>query len=118
MEVSGQLHAPTALPPGKSPRYPLYRLGGPQSRSEEYSYCCYYYYHCGIAAVRPRNRGLIPDAGVEAYLFRTFRPAVRTSQPPIEWVLGAVSPGCKAAGAWKVSTLAYIHCQDRKIKIA
>jgi hypothetical protein len=22
--VSGQLHAPAALPPGKSPRYPLY----------------------------------------------------------------------------------------------
>jgi hypothetical protein len=31
MEVSGQLHAPAALPPGKSPRYPFYRrLGGPQ----------------------------------------------------------------------------------------
>jgi hypothetical protein len=34
MEVSGQIHAPAALPQGKSPRYPLYkRLGGPQSRS-------------------------------------------------------------------------------------
>jgi hypothetical protein len=34
LEVSGQLHAPAALPPGKSSRYPLYRrLGGPQSRS-------------------------------------------------------------------------------------
>jgi hypothetical protein len=34
MEVSGQLHAPAALPPGKSPWYPLDRsLGGPQSRS-------------------------------------------------------------------------------------
>jgi hypothetical protein len=34
MEVSRQLHAPTALPPGKNPRYPLdMRLGGPQSRS-------------------------------------------------------------------------------------
>jgi hypothetical protein len=34
MEVSGQLHAPAALPPGKSPRYLLdRRLGGPQSRS-------------------------------------------------------------------------------------
>jgi hypothetical protein len=32
--VSGQLHAPAALPPGKEPRYPLdRRLGGPQSRS-------------------------------------------------------------------------------------
>jgi hypothetical protein len=34
MEVSGQLHAPAALPPGKEPRHPLgRRLGGPQSRS-------------------------------------------------------------------------------------
>jgi hypothetical protein len=34
LEVSGQLHAPAALPRGKSPRYPLdRRLGGPQSRS-------------------------------------------------------------------------------------
>jgi len=34
MEVSGQLHAPAALPPGKEPWYPLdRRLGGPQSRS-------------------------------------------------------------------------------------
>jgi hypothetical protein len=33
-EVSGPLHAPDALPGGKSPRYPLdRRLGGPQSRS-------------------------------------------------------------------------------------
>jgi hypothetical protein len=34
LEVSGQLHAPAALPPGKKPRYPLdRRLSGPQSRS-------------------------------------------------------------------------------------
>jgi hypothetical protein len=34
MEVSGQLHTPSALPQGKNPWYPLYRrLGGPQSRS-------------------------------------------------------------------------------------
>jgi hypothetical protein len=34
MEVSGQLHAPAALPQGKSIWYPLdRRLGGPQSRS-------------------------------------------------------------------------------------
>jgi hypothetical protein len=37
LEVSGQLHAPAALPLGKSPRYPFYRrLGGPQSRSGRY----------------------------------------------------------------------------------
>jgi hypothetical protein len=34
MDVSSQLHAPAALPPGKSPCYPLYRiLSGLQSRS-------------------------------------------------------------------------------------
>jgi hypothetical protein len=34
MQMSGQFHAPAALSPGKSPRYPLIRrLGGPQSRS-------------------------------------------------------------------------------------
>jgi hypothetical protein len=34
MEVSGQLHAPAALPPGKEPWYPLDRkAGGPQRRS-------------------------------------------------------------------------------------
>jgi hypothetical protein len=34
LKVSGQLQAPSALPPGKEPRYPLdRRLGGPQSRS-------------------------------------------------------------------------------------
>jgi hypothetical protein len=34
MEVSGQIHAPAASSPGKSPLYPLdRRLGGPQSRS-------------------------------------------------------------------------------------
>jgi hypothetical protein len=34
MEVSGQIHATTALPPGTEPRHPLdKRLDGPQSRS-------------------------------------------------------------------------------------
>jgi hypothetical protein len=34
MEVSDQLHAPAALPPGKGPLYPLDgKLGGPQIRS-------------------------------------------------------------------------------------
>jgi hypothetical protein len=34
LEVSCQLHAPDALPPGKEPWYPLERrLGGPQSQS-------------------------------------------------------------------------------------
>jgi hypothetical protein len=37
LEVSGQLHVPAALPPGKSSQFPCYRrLGGPQSRSGRY----------------------------------------------------------------------------------
>jgi hypothetical protein len=37
MEVDGQLHAPIALPLGKSPRYTLDRkLSGPRSRLELY----------------------------------------------------------------------------------
>jgi hypothetical protein len=44
MEVSGHLHAPAALPPGKRSRYPLYRrLGGPQGQyrrcGEEKDFC-------------------------------------------------------------------------------
>jgi hypothetical protein len=34
LEVTGQLHSPVALTPGKKPQYPLdRRLGGPQNRS-------------------------------------------------------------------------------------
>jgi hypothetical protein len=34
MEVSGEIHAPAALLPGKEPLYPLdRRMGGSQSRS-------------------------------------------------------------------------------------
>jgi hypothetical protein len=28
------------------------------------------------------------------------RPALRSTQPPIQWVPGVLSPGGKAAGAW------------------
>jgi hypothetical protein len=35
MEVSGQLHVPAALPPGKEPLIPNEEgIGGPQNRSE------------------------------------------------------------------------------------
>jgi hypothetical protein len=37
MEVSGRLHIPATLPPGKEPWYPLdRRLGGPQNRSAQH----------------------------------------------------------------------------------
>jgi hypothetical protein len=39
MEVSGQLHVPAALPPGKGPRYTLDRkLSGSQSQSDAVAY--------------------------------------------------------------------------------
>jgi hypothetical protein len=45
MEVSGQIHAPAALPLGKEPPVPLDRLGGLQNRSgtsgEETNPCIY-----------------------------------------------------------------------------
>jgi hypothetical protein len=42
MGMSGQRHAPAALPPGKI-RYPLYRkLGGPQGQSEQVRNTCMY----------------------------------------------------------------------------
>jgi hypothetical protein len=58
MEVSGQLHAPAAMPRGKNPRYSLYRrLGGPQNRSG----------HCGedkslLAPVGNRTLAVQPVA--------------------------------------------------------
>jgi hypothetical protein len=51
MEVSGQLHAPDAIAPGKDPRYPLdRRLRGPQSRSRR----------CGKEKIFPTAGNPIP----------------------------------------------------------
>jgi hypothetical protein len=62
MEVSGQCHAPTALPLGIETRYPLdTRLGGSQSRSGR----------CGgeknLAPAGNRTRALQPVAHTEIY---------------------------------------------------
>jgi hypothetical protein len=61
--VTGQLHAPAALHPGKSPRY-LFdrRLGGPRSRSER----------CGV------EKNLLPLPGIEP----------RPSSPNAGWAFG------------------------------
>jgi hypothetical protein len=58
MEVSGQLHAPATLPPGKSPRYPFYRrLGGPQSRSGRYGEVkIFFFYPTGTRNPAPPDR--------------------------------------------------------------
>jgi hypothetical protein len=53
MEVSGQLHAPACLRPGKSPLYPFDRSpGGPQSR----------FWHCGV------QKRFLPLPGIEPRL--------------------------------------------------
>jgi hypothetical protein len=74
MEVSGQLHAPAALPPGKDPRYTLdRRLGGPQSRSG----CCGEEKHLAPA----RN----PTSAVHPYARRdaTDTAVIRTECIPL-----------------------------------
>jgi hypothetical protein len=56
LEVSCQLHAPAALPPRKSPRYPFYRrLGGPQSRYGRYG-VMKIFYPTGIRTPAPPGR--------------------------------------------------------------
>jgi hypothetical protein len=45
--------------------------------------------------------GSIPDRGEIIFpLASVFRPALGPTQPPVQWVLGVLSPGQSAAGAW------------------
>jgi hypothetical protein len=47
---------------------------------------------------RPRSQSLSPG-GVKNSIFSTLsRPALRPTQPPIQWVPGALSPGVKQPG--------------------
>jgi hypothetical protein len=49
---------------------------------------------------RPRSRSSSPGR-VKNFLFSTsYRPVLGSTQPSIQWVPGALSLGCKAAGAW------------------
>jgi hypothetical protein len=53
-----------------------------------------------LRAGRPRGRSSSPSK-VKKFLFSTSsRPALRSTQPPIQWVPGALPQGGKAAGAW------------------
>jgi hypothetical protein len=73
MEVSGQLHALAALPPGKEPPYPLdRRLVGPQSR-------------CGRCG---EGKNLLPLSGIESrFLDRPTRSlvAIPTEQSRLKY---------------------------------
>jgi hypothetical protein len=58
LEVSGELHAPTALLPGKEPLVPIrYELGGPQSR----------YWRCG-------EEKILDHTGTRTLTPRSFTP--------------------------------------------
>jgi hypothetical protein len=53
----------------------------------------------GIATGRPRRRSSSPGR-VKSFLFsKSSRPALRSTQPPIQWVAGALSPGVKRPGS-------------------
>jgi hypothetical protein len=47
-----------------------------------------------LRAGRPRIRGSIPDRGKRLFSI-TSRPVLGPTQPPIQWILGAVSPRVK-----------------------
>jgi hypothetical protein len=48
----------------------------------------------GIAASYGLDgRGSIPRQGEEIVLYTAFRPALAPTQPPIQWVPGALFPG-------------------------
>jgi hypothetical protein len=42
MEVTGQLHAPAALPKGRSPHYPIYEAGWVSEQRNEGEKHCHY----------------------------------------------------------------------------
>jgi hypothetical protein len=43
-------------------------------------------------------RGSVPDRGKVSLFSIAFRPALGLTQPPIQWILGALSPGVKWQG--------------------
>jgi hypothetical protein len=60
--------------------------------------CCWTVARIAQWAGRPRGRSSNP-CKVKNFLCSTSsRPALRPTQPPIQWVLGALSPGAKRPG--------------------
>jgi hypothetical protein len=125
MDVSGQLHAPAALPREKSPWYPLdRRLGGPQSRTgcggEEKNsqpppgdvlHLLSYYPISIVLKIRAVIAhsvkrwatgwtigvlGFDSRVGLGIFLFTTAsRTKLEPTQPPIHWIPGVLSLGVK-----------------------
>jgi hypothetical protein len=100
MEVSGQLHAPVALPPGKSPWYHLgRRLGEPQSLSGHSD---------GFSDAIPGVR--VPIGAGNFFFATSSRTALGPTHSPIQWVPGALSLGVKPRGV-KLTT--HLHLVPR-----
>jgi hypothetical protein len=52
---------------------------------------------CLVRVGRPGDGGLIPDRGDRIFpLASVSRLALGLTQPPVQWVSGALSPGAKA----------------------
>jgi Ni/Co efflux regulator RcnB len=49
-------------------------------------------------AGRPRGRSSSPGREKNFLFFKSSRPALRSTHPPIQWVPGALSPGVKRPG--------------------
>jgi hypothetical protein len=56
-------------------------------------------YNDWLRAGRPRGRSSSPGAGKNFHFSMSSRPTMGPTQPPIEWVPGAISPGVKRPGS-------------------
>jgi hypothetical protein len=85
--------------PGESARHPLdRRLSGPQSRPgrwvQIYIYICQYK-KPGQLNSYSDGRGSISGSGKIFLLSKASKPALWYTKPPIQWVIGTLSPGVK-----------------------
>jgi hypothetical protein len=51
-----------------------------------------------LRAGRPRGRSLSPGEGKNFHFSVSSRPALEPTQPPAQWIPGALSPGVKRPG--------------------
>jgi hypothetical protein len=66
-----------------------------------------------LRAGRPRARSLSPGRGKNFIVFKSSRLVLRPTQPPIQWVTGALSPGVKRSDV-KLPTHLQIVPSSRK----
>jgi hypothetical protein len=113
MEVSGQLHAPAALPPGKDHLIPIGWVG-PKTLHHEVNYflalptfktLSYKKLHIchsrssSVGMATGYELGFDSQRGLGIFLFSTAsRPTLGSTQSPIQWVPGAFSQRVKRSG--------------------